>query len=51
MSTTTVWRLALTSFLFCIVTLCVILALWVGYLAGPEVSVYDLGSPQLRVTT
>ena len=44
----TAYRIALTSFVFCMVALLLMLAPWINYLLGPELSIYDLGSPQLR---
>ena len=44
-----VWRFAAGGLAVAVVFLAVLLALWVAYLLGPEMSRYDIGSPQIRV--
>ena len=48
MSDLTVWRFTATTFVLCVLALSFLLALWLRYELGAEVSPYDLGSPQLR---
>lgn len=43
------YRIAVLSFVFCMVALLSMLAPWLHYYWGPEVSIYDVGAPQLRV--
>lgn len=43
------YRFAVSGFVVCLLALAGLLAVWVAYLVGPEVSVFDLGSPQIRV--
>lgn len=45
------YRFAIASFVFCLVGLVLMLAPWLHYVWGPEISFYDLGAPQLRVLT
>lgn len=49
MSYASLWRLAVLSFVFCVVAMVGLLVPWIHYVLGPEVSIYDLGAPQLRV--
>lgn len=42
------WRICLFCVLFSVVALVVMLAPWLHYYLGPEVSFYDVGAPQLR---
>jgi hypothetical protein len=43
-----VWRISVGAFLLCVGFLVGLLIVWLPYLLGSGVSVYDLGSPQLR---
>ncbi len=45
----TLYRTAVLAFVFCMVALLLMLAPWAHYYLGPEVSVYDVGAPHLRV--
>lgn len=42
------YRFALVAFFLCVAVLSALLVPWLGYLFGPELSVYDVGAPQLR---
>lgn len=42
------YRFAFVAFVFCILALAGMLAVWVHYLLGPSISLYDLGAPHLR---
>ena len=45
------YRFTLVAFVFCLVALVLMLLPWLNFLLGSEVSVYDLGAPQLRAPT
>jgi hypothetical protein len=42
------YRFAFTAFVLCLLALGALLVVWLHYLWGPALSVYDVGSPQLR---
>lgn len=48
MSDTVAWRVAPFGFVFCLVALVALLVPWLHFVFGPEVSIFDLGAPQLR---
>jgi hypothetical protein len=44
------YRFALIAFVVALVALVALLVPWLSFVLGPEVSIYDLGSPQLRLS-
>lgn len=50
MSETVAWRVALFGLVFALVCLVALLVPWLHFVFGPEVSIYDIGAPQLRVS-
>lgn len=42
------YRFAVAGFVLCLIALALLLGVWAAYYLGPELSVFDLGSPQLR---
>lgn len=42
------YRFSLCAYGLCLLALILMLAPWVHYYLGPEMSIYDIGSPQLR---